>query len=130
MFTRRSVLSHWSYWLTEIRMDLMRAVGDYMDDHHLNRRELAKHLDCSPGYVSQMLNGDTNVSLEKLCKVALAVGKVPTVKFEKLEDVIARDELLNDSFQVTGTASGSFQILAPEPVRRFHFVAQGELATH
>ncbi len=127
MFTRRSILSHSSYWLTEIRMDLMRAVGDYMDAHHLNRRQLAQHLACSPGYVSQMLNGDTNVSLEKLCEVAVAVGKAPRVRFDDLEATIERDALLTESFHLSSTTSGSVQVRSSKPARSIHFAAQGEL---
>ncbi len=106
MFTRRAILSRPTYWLTEIRMDLMRAVEDYMQTHSMNRRQLAEHLKCSPGYVSQMLNGDTNVSLEKLCEVALAVGKVPSVKFEDLDLVLDRDAIqCETSYEVDSTKS-------------------------
>ena len=111
MFSRRDILSRYSYWLSEIRFDLMRVVGDYMDQHHLNRRQLADHLRCTPGYVSQMLNGDTNVSLEKLCQVSLAVGKVPRISFEDVETVIARDAILNErGFVAGGSLSGSSQV--------------------
>lgn len=110
MFTRRAILSRPTYWLTEIRLDLMRVVEEFMKSKHMNRRQLAQHLDCSPGYVSQMLNGDTNVSLEKLCDVALAVGKVPIVRFEDLEVVLQREEVLNASFKLTGSLSGSIQL--------------------
>lgn len=111
MFSRREILSRYSYWLAEIRFDLMRVVGDYMDQHQLNRRQLADHLKCTPGYVSQMLNGDTNVSLEKLCQVSLAVGKVPRISFEDTEIVIARDAILNErGFVPQSTFSGFLQV--------------------
>jgi transcriptional regulator with XRE-family HTH domain len=123
MFTRRSVLSSWSYWLTEIRMDLMRAVNEYMATHKMNRRELAEHLDCTPSYVSQLLNGDTNVSLEKLCKVSLAINKVPRLVLEDLEHVIEQDELkTGNDYELAGTISGSMFITAPKPVRQVHLV--------
>jgi transcriptional regulator with XRE-family HTH domain len=125
MFTRRSILSRPTYWLTEIRMDLMRAVEDYMQAHKMNRRQLAAHLECSPGYVSQMLNGDTNVSLEKLCEVSLAVGKVPRVKFEDLEDVLARDEMaISHAYEPAGSISGSMFISAPKPGPRLNLVKE------
>lgn len=115
MFSRRDILSRYSYWLSEIRFDLMRVVGNYMDQHDLKRNELAKHLDCTPGYVSQMLNGDTNVSLEKLCKVSLAVGKVPRITFEDVESAIARDAILNErGFVSSGKISGTLHLTTPE----------------
>ena len=123
MFTRHSVLSHWSYWLTEIRLDLMRAVEDYMTTHQMNRRQLAEHLDCSPGYVSQLLNGDTNVSLEKLCKLALAIDKVPRLVLEDLERVVEHDEITTgNEYELAGTTSGSLFITASKPVRRVNLI--------
>ncbi|AWM34869.1 XRE family transcriptional regulator [Hymenobacter nivis] len=120
MFTRRAILSRPTYWLTEIRMDLMRAVEDYMQTHNMNRRQLAEHLECSPGYVSQMLNGDTNVSLEKLCDVALAVGKVPSVKFEDLDIVLSRDAIqCETSYEVDSTKSDSVHLIYKKPMRIF-----------
>lgn len=120
MFTRRAILSRPTYWLTEIRMDLMRAVEDYMQNNNMNRRQLAEHLECSPGYVSQMLNGDTNVSLEKLCDVALAVGKVPSVKFEDLDIVLSRDAIqCETSYEVDSTKSDSVHLIYKKPMRTF-----------
>lgn len=110
----------------------MRSVEDYMKAHGLNRRQLAKHLDCSPAYVSQMLNGDTNVSLEKLCEVALAVGKVPTVKFEDLDLVLERDAIQCErpsSFRVSSTFSGSAPIISTAPIPSIAlFKQRGEVA--
>jgi transcriptional regulator with XRE-family HTH domain len=125
MFTRRSVLSRPTYWLTENRMDFMRAVEEYMDAHNMNRSKLAEHLKCSRSYVSQILNGDTNLSMEKLYDIALAIGKVPTVKYEDLESVLQRDAIQCQASQeeVTNIISGSitmnFSESTPEEIDLF-----------
>lgn len=126
MFTRRSILSQPTYWLTEIRMDLMRAVDDFMKAKGMNRRQLAAHLECSPGYISQMLNGDTNVSLEKLCDVALAVGKVPTVKFEDLDVVLDRDAIQCQASHKERTSfiTGSISLHIPEEIAKLNALMQ------
>ena len=135
MFTRRFILSQPSYWLSEIRLDLMRSVEDYMKAHGLNRRQLADHLACTPAYVSQMLNGDTNVSLEKLCEVALAVGKVPAVKFEELNLVLERDAIQCDtqrdnSFHLSSTISGSAIVTPAKPDRLIRLIQQEDTIYH
>lgn len=116
MFTRRAILSRPTYWLTENRMDFMRAIEHYMEAHHLNRKQLAEHLHCSRSYVSQILNGDTNLSLEKLYEIALAIGKVPTTKYEDLEAVLARDAIQCKASQeeVTSVMTGSMLMHIPE----------------
>ncbi|MBW3128870.1 helix-turn-helix domain-containing protein [Hymenobacter profundi] len=104
MFSRREILSHPSYWLTEMRTTVFEAVSAFMTKRNMTRRQLAEHLDCSPGYVSQMLNGDTNASLEKLSEVCLAIGVVPRLRLEDLDDVLKRDEILG--FTLSSQAQG------------------------
>lgn len=112
MFTRRSILSRPTYWLTENRMDFMRAVEEYMEKHNMSRKQLAEHLGCSRSYVSQILNGDTNLSLEKLYEIALAIGKVPTTKYEDLAAVLERDAIQCKASheEVTNIMTGSLKI--------------------
>ena len=116
MFTRRSILSRPTYWLTENRMDFMRAVEEYMEKHKMNRKQLAEHLNCSRSYVSQILNGDTNLSLEKLYEISLAIGKVPTTKYEDLDTVLARDAIHCKAFheEVTSVMTGSILVYFQE----------------
>jgi len=112
----------------------MRSVEEYMKANHLSRTKLALHLNCSASYVSQMLNGDTNVSLEKLCEVALAVGKVPIVKFEDLEIVLDRDAIQcerHGSFHLAGTMSGSAQAISSKTTYSVtQFKQRGPLEVH
>ncbi|MGI4873413.1 MAG: helix-turn-helix domain-containing protein [Janthinobacterium lividum] len=125
MFTRRAILSRPTYWLTENRMDFMRAVEDYMTKHSLNRKQLAEHLHCSRSYISQILNGDTNLSLEKLYEIALAIGKVPTTKYEDLETVLERDAINCQASheEVTRVMTGSISLYSGEEVPEFDQLA-------
>lgn len=126
MFTRRAILSRPTYWLTENRMDFMRAVEDYMEAHQLNRKQLAEHLNCSRSYVSQILNGDTNLSLEKLYEIALAIGKVPTTKYEDLDTVLARDAIQCQASHehVTSSITGSLLMHLPEEAAELNALMQ------
>ncbi|RZK31431.1 MAG: XRE family transcriptional regulator [Hymenobacter sp.] len=126
MFTRRSILSRPTYWLTENRMDFMRAVEEYMEANNMNRKQLAEHLKCSRSYVSQILNGDTNLSIEKLYDIALAIGKVPTVKYEDLEAVLQRDAIQCEVSHegVINVISGYIPMYLPEEETEFNIITQ------
>ena len=123
MFTRRSVLTRPTYWLTKARLDFMRVLEDHMATNNIKRKELADNLKCSSGYVSQMLNGDTNVSLSKLFDVALKIGKVPFIRYEDLEIVIARDAIMcEDSYEEAGTKFDSMHLVRKVVVQKFSVV--------
>lgn len=123
MFTRRAILSRPTYWLTENRMDFMRAVEDYMNAHNLNRKQLAEHLNCSRSYVSQILNGDTNLSQEKLYEIALAIGKVPIVKYEDLDIVLQRDAIqCENAYEADSTKSEVTHVVRQAPTYNFSVI--------
>lgn len=121
MFTRRSVLSRPTYWLTKARLDFTRILEDYMAaNNNMKRKELAEVLKCSPGYVSQMLNGDTNVSFSKLFEVALTIGKAPFIRYEDVDIVIARDAIMcEDSYEITNSKSESVNVIQKKPRLKF-----------
>jgi|GEM_PF-980022 predicted XRE-type DNA-binding protein len=80
---REKMLSHPSYWVENINGLMYDAIVTYMKEHKMKRKDLALHLDISPGRVSQILNdGDTNFSIEKLVEIALKVDKIPNLIFE------------------------------------------------
>jgi hypothetical protein len=120
MFSRREILSHPSYWLNDMRMTVFRALSEYMDKGKgkgkITRKALAEELNCSPGYISQMLNGDTNASLEKLAEVCLAIGKVPRLRIEELDDVLVRDEKLSSGTHMKVSLSGTLHVVSQKEV--------------
>jgi transcriptional regulator with XRE-family HTH domain len=89
--TREELLKSKEYWMLEIQMQLHQEINKFMQNNNLNRKQLAEKLGVSKGYVSQILNGDFNHSMEKLVKLCLSIGIVPIVKFEKVIDIIVND---------------------------------------
>lgn len=120
-FTRQAILSRPTYWLTKARLDFTRVLEEYMAvNDNMKRKELAEKLKCSPGYVSQMLNGDTNVSFSKLFEVALTIGKVPFIRYEDVDIVIARDAILcESSYEITNSKSESVSVIQKKPQPKF-----------
>ena len=96
--TREELLRCPEYWTTLIQNELYRQIESYMEERNMNKSQLAEHLGCSRGYVTQLLNGDFDHKLSKLVELSLAIGLAPTIAFNDLEHV-------NDAikFQSKGT---------------------------
>lgn len=76
------------FWEEYIRTELFNLVQDYMDEHSLTRTALAKQLGVTKGYLSQVLNGDSDHRLSKLVSIAIQIGKAPYIYFRDLDQVI------------------------------------------
>lgn len=88
MKTQEELIRSRGYWIANIQMDLFRCVDEYMKKNNLNRSQLADKLGVTKGYVSQILNGEFNHRVATFVDLSLAIGKVPKVEFEDLEEMI------------------------------------------
>jgi AraC-like DNA-binding protein len=61
-----------SSWLPYSRKIAIKVVMA-MKDHNLTRSDVATRMGCSPQYVSRLLKGEENLSLETICKLENAV---------------------------------------------------------
>ena len=101
---REDLLSSKEYWMVQIQNDLYGILEDYMRQNNLNRSQLAKKLDVTKGYITQILKGDFNHKISKLVDLSLACNKVPVVHFVDLDKYISDDKrdclhLYNKSFE-------------------------------
>lgn len=90
---REELISSKEYWLSKIQIDLFNEVNHFMEKNGLNRTQLAEILGVSKGYVSQIMNGDSDHRLSKLVELSLAIGLVPNLNFEELDKVVNKDAL-------------------------------------
>ena len=61
------------YWVESMRFDFVGEVERMMEERGVTRAELARRLDASPAYVTQMFKALFNPTLLTLAKVALAL---------------------------------------------------------
>jgi transcriptional regulator with XRE-family HTH domain len=61
------------YWVESMRFDFVEEVERIMEERGVTRAELARRLNSSPAYVTQMFKGLFNPTLLTLAKVALAL---------------------------------------------------------
>ncbi|MBP8944807.1 MAG: helix-turn-helix transcriptional regulator [Paludibacteraceae bacterium] len=90
---REELIQSKEYWITKIQIDLFNEVEAYMKANNLTRAQFAEKLGVSKGYVSQILNGEADHRISKLVELALSIGLVPSVSFEKIEDLLRRDNV-------------------------------------
>jgi transcriptional regulator with XRE-family HTH domain len=62
------------YWVESMRFDFVEEVERMMEERGVSRAELARRLDASPAYVTQMFKALFNPTLLTLAKVALALN--------------------------------------------------------
>lgn len=89
--TREELLKSPAYWTTEMQMQLYRQIEGYMQARGMNKTQLAEHLGCTKGYVTQLLNGDFDHKISKFVELAMAVGKIPELKFSDIDEYIASE---------------------------------------
>ena len=100
--TREELLKSPSYWTAGLQMELYRQIEAYMHEHKMNKSQLAEHLGCTKGYVTQLLNGDFDHKMSKFFELALAINKVPEVTFTDVDEyILSEKNSYKQSFTVT-----------------------------
>jgi len=84
MKPKNEIIKSPDYWLTKIQNQLFRELTDYMKTNNLNQNDLANKMNVSRGYINQVLNGNFNFTLKKLIELSLAMNKIPSISFEKI----------------------------------------------
>lgn len=63
-----------SYWVEAAIIEFTMDIGRLMDEQGVSRAELARRLGTSRAYVTKLLDGNANFTLETMTKVAMALG--------------------------------------------------------
>ena len=90
MLKKIDLLKTQEYWVNRIQDILFEKVQNYLKDNNISRVKFANDLGVSKGYVSQVLNGQFNFSLKKLVELSLAIGKVPDIHFDEVDNYIRK----------------------------------------
>jgi len=94
------------YWLETIQNELYRELKNYMIRHNKTQNEVAKDLNVSKSYISQILNGNFNFTLKKLIELSLYFGKMPLIHFLTPDKVIHEEKSKVESVKVINWVSG------------------------
>jgi transcriptional regulator with XRE-family HTH domain len=71
----------------ELFVEVTEKICEYMERENVSRSELAKRLDVSKGWITQILSGGRNLTLRTLSDVADALGYEVKLRFKPSEPV-------------------------------------------
>ncbi|MEX1275903.1 MAG: helix-turn-helix transcriptional regulator [Bacteroidota bacterium] len=80
----------WSATLEQQLLDIRENIAQQMEKKNISRAALATMLGSSRAYVSQLLNGNENIRLSTLFKVAFALDLRPLIQFTSIDDEIVQ----------------------------------------
>lgn len=82
----------------EFIMDVTESICAILEEKEMDRKDLANNMNKSKGYISQLLNGDRNMTLATLAEICHALNYKPTIKFKELkEHVVYQDSFTIDA---------------------------------
>lgn len=76
----------WSLYTEKMLLDVREIIAQRMNKGNISRADLAKILDCSRSYITQLLDGSANIRLGTLVKVLFSLGVKPSINY-KYEDI-------------------------------------------
>lgn len=106
---RAELLRSEGYWIAKLQTDLYRELVAYMEKTHMNSSQLAKHLGCSKGYVSQLLNGNFDHKISKLVELSLAIGKAPILEYKDVSEYILENDETFSSVQMSSISNFQYK---------------------
>lgn len=62
-----------SYWLESAKQDFMISIHAIMQREKITNAALAEKIGCSPAYISKVLKGDANFTIETMVKISRAL---------------------------------------------------------
>lgn len=63
-----------AYFEEKLLLDVSDKIISEMDRQKMSRKELADRLDVSPAYITKVLRGHANLTIESLAKIAFSLG--------------------------------------------------------
>ena len=104
---REELLKSPAYWTAGLQMELYRQISAFMENHQMNKTQLAQYLGCTKGYVTQLLSGDFDHKLSKFVELSLAINKIPEITFLDVDEYIQSDKNAYTTHQVFSSVESS-----------------------
>lgn len=77
-----------SYWVGRAIHDFTEELHELMQQRAVSKAELARRIDCSPAYVSKVLRGDSNLTIDSMVKLVRAVDGQLCIHVTRQEDEV------------------------------------------
>ena len=67
----------------ELIMDVTESICEILEKENIERQTLAKKMNKTKGFISQILNGSRNMTLGTLAEISYVLGYAPKIAFEE-----------------------------------------------
>jgi predicted transcriptional regulator len=101
MISNQELEKYPNYLLSTYQLEIYRQLREYMDAQGLSQTDVAKKLNVSNPYVSQILNGNFNFTLKKLIELGLMIGKIPAIDFISFDEYWLRESVGHSFANIT-----------------------------
>lgn len=96
-----------------IKLEFAVAIDSAIKDANLTRKEVAERLSTSPAWVTKVLRGDINLTIDSMVKLSAAVGHEVHIKLAKKASlsptkVVSHTEFLN--WGIARAKKGAYEI--------------------
>lgn len=82
----KDVIGGYKYWAETARLDFSVLLGEKMDEQKISKTALAEKAGVSKSYVSKVLGGDTNFTIDSMAKFMFALGLRLNIETSPLHD--------------------------------------------
>ncbi|MHB1661455.1 MAG: helix-turn-helix domain-containing protein [bacterium] len=72
-----------AYEIERVKVAIAQKIAETRDEHNLTQSELAKRMNVSQQFISQIENGEGNLTLETLLKLAQSLNTSIRISFSK-----------------------------------------------
>lgn len=93
----------------KIKVDFAVSIDKAIKDQHLTRKDVAKKLHTSPAWVTKVLRGDVNLTIESMAKLCEAVGFELEFKIVDKNPRTQRTVVTHSEFVSRGFARAKYQ---------------------
>jgi len=70
-----------TYWVTSLILDFTEGLHKIMEANGVSRSELARRLGVSPAYITKVLRGNVNFTLDSMVRLVRAAGGGVSLQF-------------------------------------------------
>jgi transcriptional regulator with XRE-family HTH domain len=90
-----------------LRYQVSAQLLQVMDEKKISRSDLAKLLGTSPSNISQILNGNRNLTLDTICDISMALESDVQINFKDTYEQKSYDHIVyEEEYTIEGSAEG------------------------
>ena len=108
------------FWIEKLKLDFTKALSAQMRRKNIKKGELAKKLDLSAPYITKVMRGEENLTIESMVKLARATGGQMHLHISDIHSSVSWIEC---------TANGTFRDMMEEFSNDSHSVRVQKNAT-